>query len=81
MNQLVHVNDIHTMAVAVVKSGLFGIKTVEQATALMLIAQAEGYHPALAARDYHIIQGRPTLKAETMMARFQQQGGKVDWKT
>jgi len=80
MNQLVHVNDIHTMAVAVVKSGLFGMKTVEQATALMLIAQAEGYHPALAARDYHIIQGRPTLKAETMMARFQQQGGKVEWK-
>jgi len=69
------------MAVAVVKSQLFGMKTVEQATALMLIAQAEGYHPALAARDYHIIQGRPTLKAETMMARFQQQGGKVDWKT
>jgi hypothetical protein len=81
MNQLVHVNDIHTMAVAVVKSGLFGMKTVEQATALMLIAQAEGYHPALAARDYHIIQGRPTLKAETMMARFQQQGGRVEWKT
>jgi len=69
------------MANAVVKSQLFGMKTVEQATALMLIAQAEGYHPALAARDYHIIQGRPTLKAETMMARFQQQGGKVDWKT
>jgi hypothetical protein len=69
------------MAVAVVKSGLFGMKTVEQATALMLIAQAEGYHPALAARDYHIIQGRPTLKAETMMARFQQQGGRVEWKT
>jgi hypothetical protein len=81
MNQLIHVNDIQTMAVAVVKSQLFGMKTVEQATALMLIAQAEGYHPALAARDYHIIQGRPTLKAETMMARFQQQGGKVDWKT
>ena len=81
MSNLIPVNDIQTMAVAVVKSGLFGMKTVEQATALMLIAQAEGYHPALAARDYHIIQGRPTLKAETMMARFQQQGGKVEWKT
>ena len=81
MSNLIPVNDIQTMAVAVVKSQLFGMKTVEQATALMLIAQAEGYHPALAARDYHIIQGRPTLKAETMMARFQQQGGKVEWKT
>ena len=81
MNQLITVDQIQTMANAVVKSQLFGMKTVEQATALMLIAQAEGYHPALAARDYHIIQGRPTLKAETMMARFQQQGGKVEWKT
>ena len=81
MSQLITVDQIQTMANAVVKSQLFGMKTVEQATALMLIAQAEGYHPALAARDYHIIQGRPTLKAETMMARFQQQGGKVDWKT
>ena len=78
MSNLIPVNDIQTMALAVVKSGLFGMKTVEQATALMLIAQAEGYHPALAARDYHIIQGRPTLKAETMMARFQQQGGNAD---
>jgi hypothetical protein len=81
MSQLITVDQIQTMANAVVKSQLFGMKTVEQATALMLIAQAEGYHPALAARDYHIIQGRPTLKAETMMARFQQQGGKVEWKT
>jgi hypothetical protein len=80
MSQLITVDQIQTMANAVVKSQLFGMKTVEQATALMLIAQAEGYHPALAARDYHIIQGRPTLKAETMMARFQQQGGKVEWK-
>jgi hypothetical protein len=79
MSQLITVDQIQTMANAVVKSQLFGMKTVDQATALMLIAQAEGYHPALAARDYHIIQGRPTLKAETMMARFQQQGGKVEW--
>jgi hypothetical protein len=79
MSQLITVDQIQTMANAVVKSQLFGMKTVEQATALMLIAQAEGYHPALAARDYHIIQGRPTLKAETMMARFQQQGGRVEW--
>lgn len=70
---------IERMAQAVAKSGLFGAKTPEQAMALMLIAQAEGTHPALAARDYHIIQGRPSLKADTMLARFQHAGGKVDW--
>lgn len=47
--------------------------------ALMLIAQAEGSHPAIAARDYHIIQGRPALKADAMMARYQAAGGSVKW--
>jgi len=37
-------------------------------------------HPATAARDFHIIQDRPALKADAMLARFQNAGGKVDWK-
>ncbi len=74
-------NDIERMAAAVAKSKLFGLQTTDQAIGLMLIAQAEGLHPAIAARDYHIIQGRPALKADAMMARFQQAGGKVEWKT
>lgn len=80
MTALVPISDIQQMAVAVAKSGLFGVKTPDQAMALMLIAQAEGLHPAIAARDYHIIQGRPALKADAMLARFQQAGGKVEWK-
>jgi hypothetical protein len=72
-------SDIERMAVAFAKSGLFGIKTPEQGIALMLIAQAEGMHPAIAARDYHVIQGRPALKADSMLARFQAAGGKVVW--
>ena len=56
--------DMERMASAIVKSNLFGIKTVDQGLTLMLIAQAEGLHPAAAARDYHIIQGRPALKAD-----------------
>jgi len=80
MSNLVPYQDIEKMAVAVAKSGLFNVKTAEEAMALMLVAQAEGSHPAIAARDYHVIQGRPALKADAMMARFQQAGGKVEWK-
>ena len=76
---LVPVADVEKMAVAVARSGLFGVKTPDQALALMLISQAEGLHPAIAARDYHVINGRPTLKADAMMARFQAAGGKVEW--
>jgi hypothetical protein len=72
-------SDLERMAVAFAKSNLFGIKNTDQAIALMLIAQAEGLHPAIAARDYHVIQGRPALKADAMLARFQAAGGKVTW--
>jgi hypothetical protein len=73
------VSDLKVMAEAIAKSGLFGIKTPEQGIALMLIAQAEGLHPAVAARDYDIIQGKPALKARAMQSRFQTSGGKVEW--
>lgn len=71
--------DMEKMSQAIAKSGLFGMKTVEQAMALMIVAQAEGRHPGRVATDYHIIQGRPTLKADTMLARFQEAGGSVKW--
>lgn len=77
--QTVTVSDIEKMAIAVAKSGLFGVRTPDQAMSLMLIAQAEGLHPAIAARDYHIIQGRPSLKSDALLARFQANGGKVEW--
>lgn len=73
------VSDLEKMAIAIAKSNLFGIKTPEQALALMLLSQAEGLHPATAARDYHIIQGRPALKADAILARFQAAGGRVEW--
>ena len=76
---LIPVDQVERMAVAVAKSGLFGVRTPDQAMALMLIAQAEGLHPAIAARDYHVINNRPTLRADAMLARFQAAGGKVDW--
>lgn len=71
-------DEMGRLAEAIASSGLFGMKTPEQALALMAISAAEGIHPALAARDYHIIQGRPTLKADAMLARFQTAGGKME---
>ena len=70
---------LHAIADNCVRSGLFGIKTEAQAMALMALCQAEGLHPAKAIQDYHIIQGRPALKSDAMLARFQQAGGVVEW--
>ena len=73
------IGDLERMAKAIAKSGLFGIKTADQALALMLLAQAEGRHPATAARDYAIIDGRPAKKAEAMLRDFLAAGGSVEW--
>jgi len=80
VSNLIPFNEIENMAIAVSKSKLFGISTPEQAMSLMILCQAEGLHPGIAMRDYHLIQGRPALKADAMLARFQQAGGKVEWK-
>jgi len=81
MSNLVPLNDIQTMAEVAAKSLMFGFKNQEEAMAIMLLCQAESLHPAVAMRDYHVIQGRPALKADAMLARFQQAGGSVQWKT
>ena len=77
--QSVALGDMQVMANAIVKSGLFGMKTPDQALALMIVATAEGRHPGSVASDYHIIQGRASLKSDSMLARFQQSGGRVEW--
>ena len=79
MSNIVPFNEMQGMADAIAKSGLFGMKDTNSVLALMAVAQAEGLHPATAARDYHIIQGKPALKADAMLARFQAAGGKVEW--
>ena len=76
---LVAMNEMQQMAEAIASSGLFGIKRPVEAMALMIVAQAEGRHPGSVAAEYHIIQGRPALKADAMLARFQQAGGRVAW--
>lgn len=76
---MVPFSEMERMAVTVAKSKLFGIQQPEQALALMALCQAEGIHPMTAVRDYHIIQGRPSLKSETMLSRFLASGGKVEW--
>ena len=74
-----NLNEAMRMAEVIAGSRLFGCKTPEEAFSLMLLADAEGLHPAAAARDYHIIEGKPSLKADAMLARYHAAGGKVEW--
>jgi hypothetical protein len=67
------------MADSIVKSGFYGFKTKEQVMAVMLVAQAENKHPASVVQEYDIIQGKPALKSQAILARFQLSGGSVQW--
>lgn len=80
-NDLIPYPDLEKMGQVIAKSNLFGVKTPDQAIALMLVAQAQGIHPAQAAIDFYIIQGRPSLTTNAILARFQQSGGKVEYHT
>lgn len=71
--------DMSNMAQAFAKSGFFGYRNSSEAFTLMCLAQANGLHPAKAAERYHLIQGRPAMKADAMLAAFQESGGKVRW--
>jgi hypothetical protein len=70
---------MNVMAEAIVKSNFYGFKSKEQVMAVMLVAQAENKHPASVVQEYDIIQGRPALKSQAILARFQLSGGSVQW--
>jgi hypothetical protein len=80
-SEVIPFSDMERMAASIAKSGLFGIKSADQAIALMLVAQSEGRHPASVASEFDIIQGRPALKAQAALSRFQQSGGRIQWLT
>lgn len=78
---LVSFTDMQKMAESFAQSGLFGAKTPAQALSLLLLAQAEGLHPALAMQEYDIIEGKPSRKSERIQARFQMSGGRIEFLT
>lgn len=77
-NAIVPYEQLNEMASRMAASGLFN-KTPEQMLSLMLIAQAEGIHPAIAAQEYDIIQGRAALNGKSALARFQAAGGQIKY--
>ena len=80
LQALVPFSQQQVLATAIAKSGLFGMKTPEQALVLMALCESEGLHPIRAAQDYHLINGKPSMKSDAMLSRFQAAGGRVNWR-
>lgn len=72
-------NDMTKAGEIIAKCGMFGFKRMEEVVALGMVAQAEGRPFATVVRDYHVINGKPALKADAILARFQEAGGSIEW--
>ena len=77
--KMMTLDDVERVAIHYHASGLFGYKSPSDAVSLMMLADSMGINPAKAATMYHIINGKPSMKAETMLALFQESGGRVTW--
>lgn len=73
------ITDMQVLAQQVARSRMFGMDE-SQAFTLMMVAHSKGLHPIAAMERYHVIQGRPAMKADAMLADFQAKGGRITWK-
>lgn len=71
--------ELETMSKKVAQSNFLGTRNESEIFTLFMIAQAEGKNPIQASMDYSIIQGRPALKSQATLVRFQKAGGKIEY--
>lgn len=72
------VSDIQKISKAI-SPQLFSLKNDMEVFTLMMLGQADGIHPITALRRYHIIEGKPSMKSDAMLACFFEAGGRVKW--
>ncbi|TCD00707.1 hypothetical protein EYB45_10970 [Erythrobacteraceae bacterium CFH 75059] len=77
--QVMSLEQVERVANAMARSAAFGVKDPHTALILCLLAQDEGRSAVAAARDYHVINGTPTKKADAMLRDFLASGGRVEW--
>lgn len=71
--------EMEKLSKAAAASGMFGITKPEQAICLFAICQSEGLDPISALRRYHLIEGKPSMRADAMAAEFMAKGGAIIW--
>jgi len=61
------------------KSGMLGAANADQGKLIALTCMLERITPLEFFRTYHIIEGKPSMRADMMQGRFQKEGWKIDW--
>lgn len=64
---------------AICRSGMFGCESKEAGIVFALQCIAENKPPLEMAKNYHLVKGKLTKRADAMLADFRRAGGKVTW--
>jgi hypothetical protein len=86
MNQIVAYDKINDAAGlemfgnAICRSGMFGCESKEAGIVFALQCVAENKPPLEMAKNYHLVKGKLTKRADAMLADFRRAGGKVTWR-
>ena len=71
---------VSVMGRKLAKSGFAGITRVEQGELIMMECIARRMSPMEFISTFHIIQNKVSMRADAMLAKFRERGGKVHWK-
>lgn len=71
-----NVQDLLSLGKMFELSGMFGCNQQGQGTVLVMTCLSEGISPLRFTQTYHIIDGKISMRADAMLAKFVQRGGK-----
>jgi hypothetical protein len=72
---------VEMMGNAIARCGMFGVTKPEQGIVLALTSLMERRSVTELARQFHIIEGKLTMRADAMQAAFQADTGRITWIT
>ncbi len=64
---------------SIADSGMFGCKNAQQGQVLAMTCICEGITPTDFCKQYHIIEGKISMRADAMLANFRKAGGRHRW--
>lgn len=70
---------VQALGGAISESGMFGCNKPEQGIIIALQCIAENKPPLEMAKNYHLVKGKLTKRADSMLADFKRSGGKIKW--
>ena len=70
---------VQALGGAISESGMFGCNKPEQGVIIALQCIAENKPPLEMAKNYHLVKGKLTKRADSMLADFKRSGGKIKW--